>query len=702
MSFLHPLILGVGLGAVSIPIIIHFIRRRRRPIEWAAMRFLQDALRKRRRRLRIEQLLLLAARCLLVALLAFAIARPSDRAGVSGTPATHVLVIDNSIASAIQRDGLSDLERSVLAAQAFLRSPDARPGDRYAVVTTGSPARTLVWPPTPDADAARRALDRITPTDSRPAADAIGRALAPAPGDESPLPAVVHLFSAWRGVDTESFFPASGIRGVAAVRTHDVDSPAAELGNAGIASMTVTTPTVVGSSLLAPRTRVQGTIVRTGPLEAETINIELTAMPGGAIAGRAAVRFEPGQRDAGWSASVEDTALTPGRGGRSSILARLDDDANPRDNAAAVILARRRELRVGVVERLPVDGRVASGTWAMAALAPDERTGIAPFRVDPASLRSIPAGSVDALLILEPGRVPEAGWTRASELLSRGGLVIVAPDADATPLTWGAQIASMSDDALRINTSAGVRESASGLTRPAGAPTDGTLSALGGEFTELARAVGVTRHITLETTDNASVLVATEPGQPFLAQTTGRAGAGTLVVFASAIDVSWTDLPARPIFVPLMQELVRRGVGVGLDTAATAGGAFARSADAPGVDRWAYDATLSGTEGPADGSRAGVMVGLNADGAVVRTIAVRPDASAAGTEVASGIAQSVADAFPEAQIINNADADDAGQAQRASAWGDRLALLLLAACAVVAVFEALIARTASHPAGDRA
>src|SRR5207244_4246545 len=62
-------------GAVSVPIIIHLLNRRRfRIVTWAAMRFLLTAERKNSRRMRLEQLLLLVARCLLVLLIILAMA----------------------------------------------------------------------------------------------------------------------------------------------------------------------------------------------------------------------------------------------------------------------------------------------------------------------------------------------------------------------------------------------------------------------------------------------------------------------------------------------------------------------------------------------------------------------------------------------------------------------------------------------------
>jgi len=69
----------VAAGALlaTIPIIIHILNRRRfRTIQWAAMNFLLQAMRKNRRRLRFEHWLLLAVRCCLLLLLGLALARP--------------------------------------------------------------------------------------------------------------------------------------------------------------------------------------------------------------------------------------------------------------------------------------------------------------------------------------------------------------------------------------------------------------------------------------------------------------------------------------------------------------------------------------------------------------------------------------------------------------------------------------------------
>ncbi|MDE0735528.1 MAG: BatA and WFA domain-containing protein, partial [Pirellulaceae bacterium] len=76
MTFINLYIL-FGLGGISIPVIIHlFNRRKAKVIEWGAMRFLLGSLISRKRRVLVEEIILMALRCLLVAALVLAISRP--------------------------------------------------------------------------------------------------------------------------------------------------------------------------------------------------------------------------------------------------------------------------------------------------------------------------------------------------------------------------------------------------------------------------------------------------------------------------------------------------------------------------------------------------------------------------------------------------------------------------------------------------
>jgi hypothetical protein len=83
LLFLHPYLL-LGLAGIAIPVVIHlFNRRNAREVKWGAMRFLIDSLMSRRRSLLLEEMLLLATRCLLAGCAVLAMARPFVPAGSS-------------------------------------------------------------------------------------------------------------------------------------------------------------------------------------------------------------------------------------------------------------------------------------------------------------------------------------------------------------------------------------------------------------------------------------------------------------------------------------------------------------------------------------------------------------------------------------------------------------------------------------------
>ena len=122
--FLNPWLLA-GIAAIAAPIIIHMlVRRKVKRIRWAAMRFLQAAVRRNERRLRVEDLLLLLLRCLLLILLALALARPAfSRRGWAlpgAGPRTVVIALDNSGSMGLTDGGSSRFDNGKKAADQII------------------------------------------------------------------------------------------------------------------------------------------------------------------------------------------------------------------------------------------------------------------------------------------------------------------------------------------------------------------------------------------------------------------------------------------------------------------------------------------------------------------------------------------------------------------------------------------------------
>lgn len=138
------------LLAGGVPLLIHlWSRRRYRQTYWAAMEYLLAAIRRSRRRLQIEQLLLLLVRTLVIVLVVLAVAEPYfERAGLAFAPGqrTHrVLVIDGSFSMAYTPTDKSRFERAKeLAARIVEESPE---GDAFTLVLMSAPPRVVVGTP---------------------------------------------------------------------------------------------------------------------------------------------------------------------------------------------------------------------------------------------------------------------------------------------------------------------------------------------------------------------------------------------------------------------------------------------------------------------------------------------------------------------------------------------------------------------------
>ncbi|RCS41083.1 VWA domain-containing protein [Bremerella cremea] len=155
-----------GLAALA-PILIHLWNRRRyRETDWAAMKFLLSAMKKNRRRIQVEQLLLLLVRCAILLFFAIALADISCTGGTNfanfGGPgsATHtVLVIDHSYSMAYGEEGQTRLDKAKEMARRIVN--DAAEGDGFTLIAMGRTAKDIISEPAFDPDDVLREIDQI-------------------------------------------------------------------------------------------------------------------------------------------------------------------------------------------------------------------------------------------------------------------------------------------------------------------------------------------------------------------------------------------------------------------------------------------------------------------------------------------------------------------------------------------------------------
>lgn len=655
MTFLNPILVSVGIASIAIPIVIHILmRRRRRPVAWGAMKFLMEAYRQQRRRTRLEQLLLLASRCLLIALVALALGKPvlGALAGSgSGGPRTLYLVIDDSLSSRARTTtdtstGTSDttgLDRSRARALELLATLSQSRGDRVAIITTGSPARALILPPTGDLSAATETLRQIQPTDAR--ADWSG-ALTLVREDqsqdrarqESSRGAVLLVLSEFRGaIDPARALPtlAQPATSTAAPSlTLLASTPSTtSLPNTAIRSLDPTRSLLVGSAA-GSEVEARVTLLRSTALgtllPAESVRVRLRAIGGDSEigAGESSVAFAEGQTTA--STILRATIRTlPARGSRVVLEARLDPASGgviSRDDAFVTPLESRDRLEVALIAPGPLStsGTAADFTpadWAALALSPG--SAIASRRRDEGEIRVAlvepravggEGGSLsefDAAWIVAPDQLSAAGWRAVANVASRGGLILVSPPATAQTHAWPDAMNealglswTIARTATEFTPRASLSQNRGGWSGP------DLLEVVAAELPELVGPIRISRAIsvtgpadTASRADAFDTLLTIEPDATSASKSTlpllvvARAGAdtdpaadlatsaagtnadistsnagGLVALLTVAPDLTWTDLPAKPLMVPLVQELVRQGIGRSMASRVTAAG----------------------------------------------------------------------------------------------------------------------------------
>jgi hypothetical protein len=362
MPFAHPILFAAGATAASIPIIIHLLNRRRfRVREWAAMRFLLDSLRKNRRRLRIEELILLALRTLVILLLAAALARfsgCSDAQGLSdmlGSSETVIYVMDDSLSSGQRAGDATVFARATTDLAEQIRQ---RTGGKIAVLRTSErsdePAMLELSPATSvDREGVARSILALKPSDQRTQlAKALERASKMFEGDHDAKRLVV--MTDLRQVDLTEEAASEIRRNFEALRDQDVRLVVMDYGRETTGNLTIESIEMMDRfALVRKPLNVAVTVRNNGPLQMRNVELSIVA------------RIQTGEQIREVTLpSVQVPAVDPGATGRAVfryvpetegsvvLTAQLPADQLIGDNERHLAINVRQALRV-----LLVDGR---------------------------------------------------------------------------------------------------------------------------------------------------------------------------------------------------------------------------------------------------------------------------------------------------------------------------------------------------------
>jgi hypothetical protein len=520
-------------------------------------------LKKRARRMRIEQLLLLALRTLMLLLFAAIVADPFLPRGGAWTDAaggdkTHwILVLDASFSMQRRDDGGSAFERAIGRADEIVAA--APRGDGFSVVLMADSAMPVVGSPSFDPSAVREELQSLAPLDGGANLEAalgeIERLTLLASRENPRLVrrSIVFVTDLQKRTWDAAAAPASASR--LAALAEDAELSLLDVGSEDASNLAVARLAPSDPIVLAARPTIwQAEVRNLGP---ERRSTAVSLVVDGQTVESKRIDVAPGEQA---PVAFEHRFEEPGA---HAVEARLSGDPLPPDDVRRYSALVRDRLRILLVGEDP-----RSRFFLSRALDPlgDGGLGIVVDGVGPAALAEANLSKYDAVFVSNLGRFAEDEADALRRFVGQGGglALFAGPvvDRENWNLTLGVDgAAGLLPARLGETVDEEVRLSATNLTHPLAAAFRG--NAQSGLFR-----IPTWRRVALapRETEGARVALAFENGQPALVERPYRAG--RVVLFATAgfaptregaeaESDAWTAIPAVGDFVSLVQETVR-------------------------------------------------------------------------------------------------------------------------------------------------
>ena len=522
MSFLAPLFF-VALAGLAIPVLLHLTQREKKQvIRFPSLMFVRRIPYQSVRRRKIQNWLLLAVRLTALALLILAFARPLILSGntppAPGTGAREVVILVDTSFSMAYGDRW---ERA--RASAHDQISKLQPSDRGSVVLFASNAE-IALRSTAEQEALTAAIATAKPgaaaTRYAPALKVAGSIL-----NESTLPR--------REVILISDFQRGGWRGEEGARLPKgaILTPLPIQGAADRPNVTVTGVTLARSTF-SNQERVAitaGVINRSErPVNGATVALEVSGLP---------VASKPLTIEPSGAASVTfDPVTISAKNMRATV--RTSDDALAIDNTFNFVLSPTQPVRVAVVDR----GGSGPTLYLSRALAIGDAPRFETVTREPDALSDDDLRK-SAAVVLNDVAVSSPLARRLARYVEQGGGLFVITgsraswpqDVDVLPASLGVMVDRTRGDAARI----GAIEYGHPVFEPFRAPRSGDFSS--------AR---IYAYRNVSATKNSQVLARFDAGAPAVLER--RVGTGRVMLWASTVDTTWSDLPIKPVFLPFI------------------------------------------------------------------------------------------------------------------------------------------------------
>jgi hypothetical protein len=537
MSFLTPAFL-LGALAVAIPIYIHLTNREKKEVvEFPSLMFLRRIPYRSVRRQKLRHLFLFALRCLALALLALAFARPFFESASSAAasplgPREVVFVLDNSYSMGYE-DRFARAKTEVAARIAALGSED-----RGSVVSFSDRAEILVQSSSDPADL-RAIVDGLR-LSARTTRFGPGLKLAKKIVDESKLPrkevVLVSDFQrlGFEGEDEDVWLPPE-------VPLTAVDLSSETTENLAVTSAILERDFQGGRERLTAAARV----TYKGPFEGASRRVRVQLELDSRSVQSKEIDLPPNSSET----VAFDPLVLPQSLVRGSI--RIDSDALPKDDSYYFVLSPGQSLKVLILGSGAASSRRAF--FVERALALGDRPS---FRIDSkraTELRPADLSGVDVVFLNDVGTLPEGPAKLLVGHVERGGGLVVVLGEASTPSTFAgsaagllpAPLSSAVDRSREWGGTLSYLDYGSPVFEVFGAPHSGDFSS-----------AKFFRYRAFDAPVTEGVLARFDDGAPAL--TERRSGEGRILVWTSTLDTFWNDLARQPVFLPFVHQLVKR------------------------------------------------------------------------------------------------------------------------------------------------
>lgn len=564
MTFLNIALLAGGL-AFLIPLLIHLLNKRKVvTVRWGAMHLLHEVIRQKKRKMKIEQLLLLITRVAIPIVLALCLARPVLTALRSlglGSSSLIVMLDDSfSMRAPAEKTAVAGASVADTARHDLQQITESLPsGSAAQVVLSGGSPRQLLDQPTTALDLVPKKLADVTsmsgPISVNDAFQTATSALKDAPTAAREIVVVSDFQEAdWKAIADGAALPAlenlSKQEPKPQITFYRIGSDLAE--NLSIASADL-------SALVAAETQPIGIRVRLknhGQRPWQDIPVHLEA--DGARLRTARVSLAPeGEAVLSFTHAFEKV-------GDHSLSVRLEGDSFSDDNAFHSVVQVRNQLNVLLIDGRPGTGPLeGAADFLELALTPHTAAAnslkdlIRTRKIDQRKLRREDYKDAEVIILADCQRIQGNELTELDKFVKAGGglLIFAGPDIDIEHYNRdlfrkgeGLLPAAIQGMARAEIADSPARVLMQRLTHPSVLYFN---DARGGRLQDAEFRSWI--EFAPPPNENTQRILSLDRNAPLLLEK--KLGQGRVIACATTANAEWTNLPLQPFFVPLMQRL---------------------------------------------------------------------------------------------------------------------------------------------------